>query len=52
MVNFIEKLEEQNAFFMSNNGGTEPEPPKPVTETEEVEEDVRPGENKNDNPKR
>ena len=52
MVNFIETLEEHNVFFASNNGSSDPEPPKPVTETGEIEEDVRPGEEKQDNPKK
>lgn len=52
MVDFIETLEEHKVLFSFNNGASDPEPPKPVTETEEVEEDVRPGGEKEDNPKK
>ena len=52
MENFNYKLEERKFSFVSNTDDPESETPDPVVVTEEVEEDVRPGGHKEDNPKK
>lgn len=52
MKDFIKTFEEHNLLFASNNEESNPVSPKPVTETEDVEEDVRPGGERENNPRK